>query len=51
MTVSHRLGEGMVTGKTNLATIFVSGHPPRRARQQLQGALQAQRAGVVLAQR
>lgn len=38
MTVSHRRGEGTVTGKTNLATIFVGGHPPRRARQQLQGA-------------
>lgn len=51
MTVSHRRGEGIVTGKTNFATVFVGGHPPCRARQELQGGLQAQRTGVVLAQR
>lgn len=49
MTVSHRRGEGIVTGKTNFATVFVGGHPPCRARQELQGGLQAQRTGVVLA--
>lgn len=51
MTVSHRLGEGMVAGETDFAAVFVRGQPPCRARQQLQGGLQAQRAGVVLAQR
>ena len=49
MTVNHRRGEGVVAGETDFAAVFVGDHPPCRARQQLQGALQALRAGTVLA--
>lgn len=37
-------GEGVVAGETDFAAVFVGDHPPCRARQQLQGALQALRA-------